>query len=140
MQKRKPRIISRAVAHETAKMRTEVAIPPSSFDSFVPKPKTRRDEVYDLIEDASCYWFVDEDGIPWIGKEDIEDRGYGVFVVRFRCPLTALYTRVPLNRVVEKVCGILRSDIRYYCSERDVQYVNGIHQRYYECVWIICEG
>lgn len=140
MPRRKPRIISKAVVEAAAKKRTEVAILPSSISPYKPKPKTRLDEVYDLIEEASNLCFTDEDGIPWIGKEDIEDKGGGMYVVRFRCPLVALYTRVSLNRVVDKVCETLKSEKRYFCKESEVVYFNSIHQRFYECVWVICEG
>ena len=140
MPRRKPRIISKAVVEDAAKKRTEVAIPPSSFEPYIPNPKTRVDEIYNLIEDACRLCFEDEDGVPWIRREDVEDKGGGIYVIRFRCPLDALLTRIPLNRVVEKVCRELKSEIRYFCGDREVQYVDGIKQRYYDCAWVICEG
>ena len=141
MPRRKPRIISKAVVEDAAKKRTEVAIPPSSFEPYIPNPKTRVDEIYNLIEDACNLCFTDEEGVPWIGRDDIEAKGSGVYIVRFRCPLEILfYSRVALNRVVEKVCSSLKSGIRYFCKDRVVEYVEGIRQRYYDCIWVIWEG
>lgn len=141
MPRRKHRIISKAVVEDAAKKRTEVAIQPSSCVLYIPNPKTRADEIYNLIEDACRLCFEDEDGVPWIRREDVEDKGEGIYVVRFRCPLDALLlTRISLNKVVEKVCRELKSEIRYFCGDREVQYVDGIRQRYYDCAWVICEG
>lgn len=140
MPKRKPKLISKAVEKETANKRMEVVIPPSSCDSFVIPPKTHIDEIYDIIENASALVFADEDGRPWIEKSAIEDRGDGIYIVKFRCPIIALYNTAMLNLVVERVCSILHSDIRYFCGEREVSYCGNIRQRYYECVWVICEG
>lgn len=141
MPKRKPRIISRAVVEKAVKQRTKVTISPSSLELYIPKPKTRVDEIYDLIEDACNPWFTDEESIPWIGREDIEDKGDGIYVIRFRCPFEVLfYNRVPLDKVVEKVCSELKSEIRYFCKDREVQYVEGTWQRYYDCVWVIWDG
>ena len=140
MPKRSPRIISKAVGERAAKKRTEIANPPASPILFVPKPKTRIDEVYALIEEASNLCFTDEDGRPWIERDNIEDKGDGIYVVRFRCPQEALYTRVSLNRLVEKVCKELKSEVRYFCSLREIQYTLFVKQRFYECAWIIKEG
>lgn len=141
MLKRKPKIISKAVLEEAARKRTEVDVPPSPSELYIPKPKTRADEIYDLIEDASNLCFTDEEGVPWIGREDIEAKGNGIYIVRFRCPFDILFnSRASLNRVVEKVCESLKSDIRYFCKDREVQYVDGIRQRYYDCIWVIWEG
>lgn len=140
MPKSRHRIISKSVAEAAAKKRTEVSILPSSISPYIPKPRTRLDEVYDLIEEASNLCFTDEDGRPWINREDIEDKGGGIYVVRFRCPLSILCTRVSLNRVVDKVCETLKSEKRYFCKEGEAVYFNSIHQRFYECVWVICEG
>ena len=74
MPKSRHRIISRAVAEAAAKKRTEVVVPPSSTAPYIPKPKTRIDEIYALIEEASKLWFTDEDGRPWIDRENIEDK------------------------------------------------------------------
>ena len=140
MPKSRHKIISRAVAEAAAKKRADVVVTPSSTAPYIPKPKTRVDEIYDLIEEASNLCFTDENGRPWIDREDIEDKGGGIYVVRFRCPLAALYTRVSLNRVVDKVCETLKSEKRYFCKESEVVYFNSIHQRFYECVWVMCEG
>lgn len=117
-----------------------MAILPSSIPPYIPNPKTRVDEVYDLIEQASNLCFTDEDGRPWIGREDIEYKGENVYVVRFRCPIAVLCTGVALNRVVDKVCEKLKSDKRYFCREVEEVYFNSIHQRFYECIWVICVG
>lgn len=140
MSKSKHKIISKSVAEAAAKKRKEVVVPPTPTTPYIPKPKTRIDEIYALIEEASNMCFTDEDGRPWIDREDIEDKGNGIYVVGFRCPLSALYTRVAFNRVVDKVCEVLNSERRYFCKECEVVYFNSIHQRFYECVWVICEG
>ena len=61
-------------------------------------------------------------------------------MVRFRCSLAALYTSIAFDRVVDKVCEVLNSEIRYFCKEDEVVYFNLIHQRFYECAWVIFEG
>ena len=140
MPKKKHRIISRAVAAKAANHRGKDAQP--QYEPCILPPKTHTDEVYELIERACTedWHFTDEDGRMWIRREDVEDRGDGIFIVRFRCSLAALQNTVVLNKRVERVCAELHSEVRYICGMREKWYLGKIRQVYYECVWIISEG
>ena len=142
MPKRKPRIVSRAVAEKAARKRTVVGNPPSSSEPYGPKPKTKIEEIYDLIE-AECsngWWFADEDGRPWIEKGNIEEKGDNLYVVRFRCSVAAMHTPIAFNRVVERVCNQLKSGIRYFYRVCEERYTKNIALRYGDCAWIIYAG
>lgn len=140
--RRKPRLISRAVAADTAKKRTEVRYLPPSLVPYVPKPKTALERVYDLIDDACsfCWRFADSNGRPWIGKEDIEEKGNGIYVVRFRCPLSAAYQHIAFEKIASEVCQKLRSSLRYVFKIGEEQYTKDIKLSYEEIAWVICEG
>ena len=142
MATRKPRIISRTVELETVKKRTEAHHLPSSSNPYIPKEKTELEKIYDIIDNAcsDCWRFTDSDGRPWIDKDDIESKGNGIYLVRFRCPIESMNTRVAFNKVVEKVCVELRSEVRYFCKTREERYTEGIRLFYEDCVWVINVG
>lgn len=142
MPRRKPRLIDRAVEANTAKKRTEVQYPPSSSIPYVPQPKSKIDEVYSLIDDACsyCWRFADSDGRPWIDREDIEDRGGGVFLVRFRCPVSAMFKHIAFEKMASEVCSKLRSRMRYASKQGEERYTDDIKLPYEEVAWVICIG
>lgn len=79
---------------------------------YVPKEKTEREKVADIISDACrrrC-WFV-EYGIPYIELGDIEERAEGTYIVRFRCrPEEVVWAFIP---IAKKVCQEVGSEIHY---------------------------
>lgn len=144
MAKRKPRLISRAAEEAIAKKRTEAKCQPPSLVLVpsVPRQKTEIERIYDLIDDAcsDCWRFTDDEGRPWIDKDDVENKGGGIYLVRFRCPIEAMQTRTAFDKVVEKVCRELRSEIRYFCKVREERYTEGIRLFYEDCAWVINVG
>lgn len=104
---------------------------------YVPREKTKRERVFDVIYDA-CRWgyrFTDtEYGIPLIELGDIEETGEGIYVVRFRCEphyVKAAY----FGQMAEDVCAALRSGMHFlYEIKREW----GIP--YAECAWVLQLG
>lgn len=93
--------------------------------------------MYDMIYDKAVvgYCFTDNEfGIPWIERSDIEDRGEGIFVLRFRCPP---------DRVSDAYFGIMADAV---CSEMNcaLHFVHMTKTEYglpfEDCVWILQEN
>lgn len=143
MPQRKPRLISKAVEVAAERKRADVQYPPpSSIPLPAPQPKTELDRIYDLIDEACAYCnrFTDEDGRPWIGKEDIEDQGYGIYCIRFRCSVDAMRSRASFDAVAEEVCGKLNAKVRYVCKVKEEKYSKDIKLFYEDCVWVVKVG
>ena len=131
MSRRKPRIISRGVESAIAKSRP-LSVPPPDY--VPPPPKTDADLLYDLIYNKSVigYRFTDDEfGIPWIDRGDIEEKGGGVYVIRFRCPL---------DKVQDLYFGAMAKEV---CEELNccVHFIHATKREYglpfEDCIWVI---
>lgn len=142
MAKRKPRIISRAVEELATRVVVGAAPLQDLGPRESPKPKTRAEEIYDLIDDACsyCWRFTDAEGRPWIQKEDVEDRGNGLFVVRFRCSVLAMVCTTNFERMAAEVCSRLKAKVRYAFEQREERYIGNVKTWYDECIWVIQEN
>lgn len=130
MPRRKPRIISREV-DGSAVRHIPVA---SALHPYEPPPKTETDNLYDLIftESVKGYRFTDEEfGEPWISRSDIEERGEGLYVIRFRCPPHMIH-EVHFGSMAADVCKALN------CEVHLVHHIKMEHRiPFEECVWVI---
>lgn len=143
MAKHNPRIISGLVEEAAVREREKAGTPrPFSEPIAPPKPKTRAEEVYDLIDEACsyCWRFTDAEGRPWIQKEDVEDKGNGLFLVRFRCSVLAMVCTTQFERMAREVCKRLCAKLRYAFVQREERYIGDIKASYDECIWVIQEG
>lgn len=105
--------------------------------SIIINEKTLKEKIYDIIYDASRngYHFVDkETGSEFIDIDDLEEKGNGIYVLRFRCPPEYMH-HVYFGRMAEEVCEKLHSEIRFI-HEKKQEY--GIP--FEECVWVIQVG
>lgn len=131
MPRLKHRIISRGVESAIAKSRP-LSVPPSDY--VPPPPKTEADLLYDLIYNKSVmgYRFTDDElGIPWIDRGDIEEKGGGVFVIRFRCP-TDRVQDLYFGWMAESVCKELNCSVHFI---HKTKWEYGLP--FEDCVWII---
>lgn len=140
--KRKPRIVSGIVEEAAAKKRTEVQYPPPSSIPYAAPVKSKVDEVCSLIDDACsyCWRFADSEGRPWIDRENVEDKGGGVFLVRFRCPASAMFKHIAFEKMASEVCTKLHARLRYASRRGEERYANDIKLPYEEVAWVICIG
>lgn len=145
MPRKRTRIISRKTAR-AAKATVPVAqtLPNLDLDeeyirSQMPVLQRKENEsdtdfLFRIIYEKSrlCYTFTDpESGIPWIRHEDIEDKGNGLFVIRFRCP-TQFMHHIHFGCMADAVCKELNSTLNVFHSTKE-EY--GIP--YADCVWVI---
>lgn len=110
---------------------------------FVAKEKSPADKIYDLISDMCCkgYRFTDSEcGIPLIDREDVEDKGEGLYVVRFRCSVDQMRCRQQFDAVAKDVCRETKSGFHFYHKSMEEVYFNKIRLPYEECAWIIQVG
>lgn len=131
MVRRKPRIISRGVEDEAA--RTKPFAPPPLL-YIPPPPPTEVDKLYALIYEKSVagYRFTDNEyGIPWIERNDIEEKGGGVFIIRFRCPIDMVHD-VYFGGMAEAVCKELNCAVHFI---HKTKWEYGLP--FEECIWII---
>ena len=130
MPRRKPRIISREVDGGAAR-HIPVA---SALHPYEPPPKTETDNLYDLIfsESVKGYRFTDEEfGEPWIGRKDIEEKGEGLYVIRFRCPPNMIHD-VHFGRMAADVCKTMN------CEVHLVHHLKMEYKIPFEdCIWVI---
>jgi len=104
MAQRKPRLLSRITRKKPKEVVAYVPEP------YIPPVKTEVDVLYDLIDERSCYGYrfcENYISLPWIRKEDIEDKGNGLFIIRFRCPVEN--ERYGMPQVVKEVCDKIGS-------------------------------
>jgi hypothetical protein len=101
----------------------------------IPKEEeTETDRLFRLIYEQSRigYCFTEPDtGIPFIRHDDIEEKGNGLFVIRFRCPIEYTHN-VYFGCLADAVCKELNSDLNFFHSTNQKY---GIH--YEECVWVL---
>ena len=71
----------------------------------------------------------DECGFPLIVESDIEDKGDGVFIARFRLPVEK---RGALERLAKLVCGDVGSDLHLFVTEK-----KEYNLPYLDCAWVI---
>ena len=131
MPRRKPRIISRAVERGAADAKPFSPPPPPSVSS---PPLTEVDKLYLLIHEKSVvgYRFTDDEfGIPWIEKGDIEEKGGGVYVIRFRCPPDKVQD-VYFGRMAEAVCKELNCAVHFMHKTR---WEYGLP--FEDCIWVV---
>ena len=98
---------------------------------------TATDRLFRIIYENSSrgYCFTEpSSGIPWIQHKDIEDRGDGLFVIRFRCPPNQI-NDVFFWEMANNVLKDMNSIPRFFHETKEE---NGIP--YEECVWVIQEG
>lgn len=96
--------------------------------------ETATDRIFRLIHESSCkgYCFTEPDtGIPWIRYDDIEDKGNGLFVIRFRCPTQYLHES-HFGSMSNAVCNELNSDLNFFHTTKQ-EY--GI--KFEDCVWVL---
>ena len=133
MPRRKPKIISREVAGGAAR-----AIPmASSLHPYLPPQKTAVEELYDLVftQSVKGYRFTDDEyGEPWIEEKDIEGKGDGVSVIRFRCPVGRLH-KVFFGEMAKDVCKAMNCGL-HLMHKQKTEY--GIP--FEECVWVLQKG
>ena len=104
---------------------------------YEPKQKSKREQVYDLIYEASVrgYHFSDKVyGLPFIELSDIEEKGDGIFIIRFRCEPQYLH-EVYFGRMAKEVCASLKSGM-HFIHEFKMEW--GLP--YEECVWVLQLG
>lgn len=129
MAKRKPRLLVR-IKRKASK---EDSIP---VESYVPPVKTEVDLLYEIIDERCCYGYrlcENEVALPWIRKEDIEDKGDGLFVIRFRCPVES--EKYGLPQVVKDVCERVGSK-EHLIYEKKEEY--GLP--FIEAAWVLQRG
>lgn len=105
--------------------------------SMLPDKETPTDRVFRLIYENSIhgYCFTEpSSGIPWIQHQDIEDRGDGLFVIRFRCPPSHIHG-VYFWDMANRVLDAMKSKPRLF---HETKTENGIS--YEDCIWVIQEG
>lgn len=130
MKKRKPRLLAKI---EPKKPKEDVVV---FKEPYIPPIKTEVDKLYDLIDERSCYGYrfcENEYSLPWIRKEDIEDRGDGLFVIRFRCPV--FFERYGMKQVIREVCEKVGSD-EHFIYKKSKEY--GLE--FIEAVWVLQQG
>ena len=96
--------------------------------------ETETDRLFRLIYEKSMigYCFTEpESGIPWIRYDDIEDKGNGLFVIRFRCPSQHLH-KVHFGCLSDAVCNELNSSLNFFHTTKKE---NGIP--FDDCVWVL---
>ena len=99
--------------------------------------ETATDRLFRIIYDNSTrgYSFTEpSSGIPWIRHEDIEDRGDGIFVIKFRCPQNYI-NGVHFWYMANRVLYSMKSKPHLF---HETKTENGIS--YEECIWVIHEG
>ena len=143
--RKRNRIISKATAR-AAKSTVPVAptLPNLDLDeehvkrqmpiSIRKENETETDCLFRLIYEKSrmCYCFTDlTSGIPWIRHEDIEDKGNGLFVIRFRC-LTHYMHQIYFGCMADSVCNELNSSLNIFHTTKTA---NGIP--FEDCVWVL---
>lgn len=129
MSSRRPRLLTKI---DRKKPREDVHVP----KPYVPIAKTEVDVLYDLIDERSCrgYRFCENYiTLPYIHKEDIEDRGNGLFVVRFRCPVENEFYGMP--DVVKEVCERIGSG-EHFVYEKKEEF--GLP--FIEAAWVLQRG
>ena len=101
----------------------------------LPKDKeTDTDRVFRIIYELAIrgYCFTEpETGTPWIRYDDIEDKGNGLFVIRFRCPTQHLH-EAHFGLMANSVCNELNSDLNFFHTKKQ-EY--GIP--FEDCVWVL---
>lgn len=145
MARRKPRIINKATK-EAAKAAVPFCPLLPNLDIQVedvaaqmpitlpPEKETDTDRLFRLIyeESRKGYCFTEpETGIPWIHRSDIEDKGDGIFVIRFRCPPHYIH-KIHSGALVNAVCQAMNSSRNLF---HETKYENGIP--FEECVWVL---
>lgn len=129
MSARRPRLLTKI---DRRKPREDVYVP----KPYIPPVKTEVDVLYDLIDERSCrgYRFCESYvTLPYIHKEDIEDRGNGLFVVRFRCPVENEFYGMP--DVVKEVCERIGSG-EHFVYEKKEEF--GLP--FIEAAWVLQRG
>lgn len=130
MKRRNPRLLAKI---EPKKPKEDVVV---FNEPYVPPVKTEVDKLYDLIDERSCYGYrfcESEYSLPWIRKEDIEDRDDGLFVIRFRCPV--FFERYGMKSVIKEVCERVGSD-EHFVYKKSEEY--GLE--FIEAVWVVQKG
>ena len=106
------------------------------------KQRTNVDDLYDTIRDKCTvgYRFTDNYcGIPWIERSDIEDKGNGIYVVRFRSPVE--YSKdLFFGRMSRDVCEALNCNLHVLHKTKHDLYFGKIGQEYEEYVWVLQPG
>lgn len=128
---RKPKIISREVARRAGMERPFTSLLPAYTP---PGEKTEADRLFDLIYRKSVegYCFTDDlYGIPWIERNDIEEKGGGIFVIRFRCPPSKVHD-VYFGRMSKAVCQALNCSIHFI---HNTKYEYGLP--FEDCIWVL---
>ena len=142
---KRKRIVSRDLAGAMAEQKRTGAPVPSALASrrvYVPKEKTPAEKLYDIIYDESVWGYRFTDtfyGIPWIELSDIEDKGNGLFVIRFRCPPEYMH-KIHFGEVAEDVCERVRSGMHFFHQTREEVYSEKAKLPYEDCVWVIQEN
>lgn len=131
MKRHRPRIICRAVERGAAEAKPFSPPPPPYVP---PPPPTETDKLYALIYAKSVegYRFTDNEfGIPWIERNDIEEKSGGVYVIRFRCPTDRVHD-VYFGGMAEAVCKELNCAVHFI---HKTKWEYGLP--FEDCVWII---
>ena len=130
MPRKRHKIISRTVESGVANAK----IVSAPLEPFCMPPKTDADKLYDLIfnESVSGYRFADNEfGEPWILRSDIESKGEGLFVIRFRCPVERM-NELYFWRMANDVCKKIGCELNVI---HETRYEFGLP--YEECAWVI---
>lgn len=134
---KKPKIISRHLAQKVAKGEhrdVHLWSPPRRPG----RKQTEAERLYWVIDRifSKGYRFTDNEfGIPWLRPEEIEDKGEGIFVIRFRCPEASVYGHRHLD-AVEEVCAAVKSECRFFVSHKQ-EVIGKVSLPYAECFWIL---
>ena len=128
----KPRLVSKS-----KNLRTKHDRDIEWIVSVEKKDETPVDRLFKVIEEESCgkgYVFADNEfGMSYIRKEDIEDNGDGVFVIKFRFP-SGMRSMVGVTTMADAVCKRLGAERHLFVSEK-----NEYGIPYCEGVWVIQE-
>lgn len=153
MAQRKPRILTqdteratRAISAKKKSRKGTSSLPFATEEekrNYVPPaPPTPLDKFYNLIYDR-CVWgyrFTDNYyGIPWIEKSNIEDKGNGIYVIRFRSPVEYA-SEGRFGAVAKEVCEALRCRLHVFHKTKQDVYFENIKLDYEDYVWVIQPG
>lgn len=96
---------------------------------YTPKQKSNIEKLYDIIDKWSCYGYRfcgNDISLPYIEPSDIEYKGDGVFVIRFRCPVGM--ERYGFPQMAKDVCAELKCEEHFWTKveeEYGLKYVDG---------------
>lgn len=121
-----PMLLNLDISTDDVKVQVPISLPSEE--------ETDSDRLFHLIYEESRrgYCFTEpETGISWIRHQDIEDKGNGLFVIRFRCPTDRTHA-VYFGKMADAVCKEMNSIVNFFHATKSEE---GL--AYEDCVWVI---